>query len=95
MNHEYIKKDQRSIETLGIFTAIIAFIVSTVGNFKFVENVVEAIAFMTTLASSLCIFLGVLLIIIDRNRIKSHLSKWFLLFNVCLNIIGWSYLILK
>lgn len=63
---EVNKKEVRTLEVLGIFTAIVTFVASSIPTFKFVNSGVEAFLFMFALACSLGIFV-LLLLTINRG----------------------------
>lgn len=63
---EVKNKEIRTLEVLGIFTAIVTFVASSIPTFKFVGSGAEAFLFMFALASSLGIFV-LLLLTINRG----------------------------
>lgn len=68
INNEIQKKEIRNIEILGIFSALISFVISSVPNFKYVDNSFEAFLFMFSLSSSLVLFF---ILITSLNEITS------------------------
>lgn len=70
LRSEIDKRDFKSIEIISIFTAIITFVLSSIPAFKFVDSVWEALLFMLSLASSLGIF--ILLILFSTRGFKNN-----------------------
>lgn len=70
LNKELEKRDFKSIEIISIFTAIITFVLSSIPGFKFVEDIHQALLFMLALASSLGIF--VILILFSTRGFKNN-----------------------
>jgi ABC-type multidrug transport system fused ATPase/permease subunit len=71
LNEELDKKDFKSIEIISIFTAIITFVLSSIPSYKFVDSVFESVLFMLSLASSLSLFI-ILILFTTRNLF----NKW-------------------
>ncbi|MGP8214981.1 MAG: hypothetical protein ACLQQ4_05410 [Bacteroidia bacterium] len=59
-------RETRMMESLGVFAAIVTFIATSVSSIRFIENGKQALAFMLALASSLGIFV-MLILMISRN----------------------------
>ena len=56
------KRDAKTIELMGLFTAIIAFIMASIPTFKYMENIFDVGIFFVVFATSLISFLLFLLI---------------------------------
>lgn len=70
---EVLKRDIRSMEILGIFTAIVTFVAGSLPTFQFVKNVYQAALFMLSLSSSLAAFVLIILIIgRGVEKLKKH-----------------------
>lgn len=82
--------DFRSIEILGIFTALITFIFGTISTYSFIETPYQAILFTGMFALSLLIFISFLLVFIKVKRLK---KRWYLLLIPILLLgINWYFL---
>lgn len=57
MKRDLQMSDFKSIEIIGIFTAIITFVMATIPSFQFIETFKQAIYFTFTIASSLFLFI--------------------------------------
>lgn len=70
------KRELKSIEMIGIFTAVISFIIGTVGGFKYIDSFFSSIVFLIIYSVSLISFLIVLTIFtrgkktLEENRIN-------------------------
>lgn len=68
LNDKIQKSEVRTIELIGLFTAVVAFIMGGVQGFNFVNSLWSALAFLSVLAFSLISFLLVLLLITRHNE---------------------------
>lgn len=80
------RKDFKSIEIIGIFTAMVTFVLSTIPMFSFIENVSQALLFMLTLSSALGIF--IVLILISTRGFDFKKNKSGFLFLLILLVIA-------
>lgn len=75
---EEIKRiEKKSIETITIFTAIISFIVGSIGAFQFIESFSQAVLFIVLFSVSISIF--VLLFFATTKGLKTMQRHWYLL----------------
>lgn len=81
-DNEKTKKDLEKgnvkiIELMGLFSATIAFIMSSVSGFKFIEGIFSAVLFLLIFSTALISFLLILLLITrhNENLIRSHKCK--------------------
>ncbi len=70
LNNAFDKRDFKSIEIISIFTAMITFILSSIPAYKFIDSVWSSLLFMLSLASSLGIF--VMLILFSTRGFKDN-----------------------
>ena len=70
------KRDAKTIELMGLFTAIIAFIMASIPTFKYMENIFDVGIFFVVFATSLISFLLVLLFIIGRIKVNEEQKWW-------------------
>ncbi|WP_417363663.1 hypothetical protein [Galbibacter sp.] len=86
------RRETQSIEILGIFTALIAFVFGSISTFQFLESAKEVLMFNVALALSLISFVCVLIIFIRGKDTLINNWKWlaglFVLF-----ILFWGTLI--
>ncbi len=88
---EIDKRDFKSIEIISIFTAIITFVLSSIPAFKFVDSVWEALLFMLSLASSLGIF--ILLILFSTRGFKNNwVGIVYVVILALISIVGYNSL---
>jgi hypothetical protein len=73
---EIKKIENKSIEQITIFTAIISFIVGSIGAFQFIESFSQAVLFIVIFSVSISIF--VLLIFTTTKGLKALVEKWYL-----------------
>ena len=66
------KRDTKTIELMGLFTAIIAFVMGSIPTFQYLENIFDVGIFFIIFASSLISFLLVLLFV--TGRIKDNIK---------------------
>ena len=64
------KRDTKTIELMGLFSAIIAFIMGSIPTFKYMKDIYDAGIFFVVFATSLISFLLVLLLITRKTRIN-------------------------
>ncbi len=64
------KRDTKTIELMGLFSAIIAFIMASIPTFKYMKDIYDVGIFFIVFATSLISFLLVLLLIIRKTRIN-------------------------
>lgn len=64
------KRDAKTIELMGLFTAIIAFVMGSIPTFQYLKNIYDVGIFFIVFATSLISFLLVLLLIIRKTRIN-------------------------
>ncbi|CAA0248218.1 conserved membrane hypothetical protein [Tenacibaculum maritimum] len=87
---EDLKNNQvKSIETITLFTAVIAFIITSIPSFSFVKDIFQAILFIGIIGSSLLIMLGVMFLF-TRGFKKN--SSWIL---ITLSIVLFIFTILS
>lgn len=70
------KRDAKTIELMGLFTAIIAFIMASIPTFKYMENIFDVGIFFVVFATSLISFLLVLLFITGRIKVNEEQKWW-------------------
>ncbi len=78
------KRDVKSMEVIGVFTALVTFVVSSIKGFEFINTPKQALLFMLTLSSSLVLFIA-LIFLISR---KSFTGKRIIAF-ATLSMIVW------
>ena len=64
------KRDTKTIELMGLFSAIIAFIMASIPTFKYMKDIYDVGIFFIVFATSLISFLLALLLIIRKTRIN-------------------------
>ena len=64
------KRDTKTIELMGLFSAIIAFVMGSIPTFQYMKNIYDVGIFFVAFASSLISFLLVLLLITRKTRIN-------------------------
>ena len=64
------KRDAKTIELMGLFTAIIAFVMGSIPTFQYLKNIYDVGIFFIVFATSLISFLLVLLLIIRKTKIN-------------------------
>ncbi|TCV05657.1 hypothetical protein EDC17_107111 [Sphingobacterium alimentarium] len=84
LNKEFDRKESRNMEIIGLFTAIITFILSSIPAFKFVDNIYQAILFTLSIASSLGLFV-LIIFSFTRGARKVFIEErnWILFLVVC------------
>jgi hypothetical protein len=70
------KHDTKTIELMGLFTAIIAFVMGSIPTFQYLKNIFDVGIFFVVFATSLISFLLVLLFIIGRIKINNEQHQW-------------------
>ena len=64
------KHDTKTIELMGLFSAIIAFVMGSIPTFQYMKNIYDVGIFFVAFATSLISFLLVLLLITRKTRIN-------------------------
>ena len=64
------KRDTKTIELMGLFSAIIAFVMGSIPTFQYMKNIYDVGIFFVAFATSLISFLLVLLLITRKTRIN-------------------------
>ncbi len=74
INEDLKKNKVQVIELMGIFLAVIAFVMSSISGFQFVTSILSAVLFLVIFSTSLISFLLVLLLITryNENILKKH-----------------------
>ena len=85
LKNDLKNNDFRSLEIIGIFTAIVTFVISLIPAFKFIENVKQAILFYGVLAASLSTMVVILLLI--KRGSKALSQNWISILSLILVII--------
>lgn len=77
INEEIKKRDVKTIELMGLFSTIIAFVMGSIPGFQFVESIWSAILFLLVFSTGLISFLLVLILITRYNGgvFKEHKGK--------------------
>lgn len=88
---EIKNREIKSIEILGIFTALIAFIFGSISTFKFIHSPFQALMFIGALSVSLILFVFVLLVFNRGLKVFKNLW-WFALGLFILCLLYWSTL---
>lgn len=92
LSEEIQNKETRTMEILGIFTALISFVAASLPTFKFINSPLQASLFILALGSSFAGFVILLLVVfrgIDKlNEFKRPIG-WFIAFT----LIFWSLLV--
>lgn len=66
------KRDAKTIELMGLFTAIIAFVMGSIPTFQYLKNIYDVGIFFIVFATSLISFLLLLLLITRKTRINKR-----------------------
>ena len=89
------KRDTKTIELMGLFTAIIAFVIGSIPTFQYLKNIFDVGIFFVVFATSLISFLLVLLFITGRIKVNKEQKWWespivyFLFFYIAMIIIAY------
>ena len=70
------KRDAKTIELIGLFTAIIAFVIGSIPTFQYLKNIFDVGIFFVVFATSLISFLLVLLFITGRIKVNKEQEWW-------------------
>jgi len=70
------KRDTKTIELMGLFTAIIAFVIGSIPTFQYMKNIYDVGIFFVVFATSLISFLLVLLFITGRIKVNKEQKWW-------------------
>lgn len=90
---EIKNREVKSMEILGIFTALVTFVAASLPTFKFINSPYQAFLFMLALSSSLGVFvLLILLVSRDTKKIQEH--KGIIISLVLTSLILWALLII-
>ena len=81
------KHDTKTIELMGLFSAIIAFIMASIPTFKYMENIFDVGIFLIVFATALISFLLVLLFITRYNKKVKNFTTSFYAFYVIIIIL--------
>jgi len=84
----------KSLEVIGIFTALVTFVAASIPSFKFIENVYQALLFIFSLSSSLGLFVFMLLLITRGISTWQKKHYAFLIVLILLAFASW-FLILS
>ena len=85
------KRDTKTIELMGLFSAIIAFVMGSIPTFQYMKNIYDVGIFFVAFASSLISFLLVLLLITRRTRINRRFFILIVIFYIAM-IVFTTYL---
>lgn len=88
LNNEFKKENKRLIEIVGAFTAIISFIVGSIGAFEFIKTFYQAVLFLTIFGFAISSF--VLIIFAATRGISMFKKNWYVFvpYSILLLIIG-------
>ena len=81
------KHDTKTIELMGLFSAIIAFIMASIPTFKYMENIFDVGIFLIVFATALISFLLVLLFITRYNKKVKNFTTSFYAFYVIIILL--------
>jgi hypothetical protein len=87
---EYNKRESRSMEIIGIFTAIVTFVAGTIQSFKFITTPMQAFLFMLAFGSALSFFLFLLIFFNRQENFKK--IKNYLLGFIIIILLFWAFL---
>lgn len=92
LNDKIKKTEVRSVELIGLFTAVIAFIMGGIQGFAFVKSISTALAFLAVFATSLISFLLALLLITRYNEgiLKKFICQIIIVYTALIGIIYMS-----
>ena len=86
------KRDVRSMETLGLFTALITFLSASASTFRLIETAFQAVLFTLALSSSLVTFIFLLLSVTrEKGYFKRNIV--FIAPIALMTILTWNYII--
>ncbi|WP_353098031.1 hypothetical protein [Empedobacter brevis] len=88
LNNEFKKENKRLIEIVGAFTAIISFIVGSIGAFEFIKTFYQAVLFLSIFGFAISSF--VIIIFAATRGVEMFKKNWyvFIPYGVLLVIIG-------
>lgn len=78
LKEDYKIDNKKLIETVTLFTAVISFIVGSIGGFKFVTDIYSAISFTITFGLSLMTFVLIIMRLLKKERITNGWDFGFL-----------------
>lgn len=85
---EIKKRELKSIEMVGVFTAVISFIIGTVGGFKYIDSFFSALVFILVYSISLISFLIVLTVFTrGKKTLEDNKINFFLFYFTMLSIL--------
>ena len=94
LKKELADKEMKSMETIAIFTTIVTFVLSSVANFKFINNAYQASLFVVCLAVSLGFFVFLMLLIRQGDIYeKLRTYVWKILMLIGVGTLLWTVLI--
>lgn len=93
LEKELSKTSNRTIEIVGLFTAIVTFIVGSLPSFKFIDSAYEAILFTVAIGSTLSFFILNTLIVSRGYRRTVGENSRFVIAHLVLVIIAWIIII--
>lgn len=85
LKEELKNNDFRSLEIIGIFTAIVTFVIASIPGFQFIDSFDKAIYFYAVLGASLSTMVLVLLLMKRGSRVLA--KNWIALFSLIIVII--------
>jgi hypothetical protein len=93
LKNDIQNREVRSMEIIGIFTAIVTFVAASIPTFRYIESAYHAFLFMYALAGSLGIFVFLILALHRGGvgKLKEH--KWPLMVIAVLALTAWGLLI--
>lgn len=85
---EIKKRELKSIEMIGVFTAVISFIIGTVGGFKYIDSFFSALVFILVYSTSLISFLIVLTVFTrGKKTLEDNKINFFLFYLTMISIL--------
>lgn len=92
VENELKKREIRSIEIIGIFSALIAFLVGSISGFSFIKSAYQAFIFTLSLSSTLILFILVLLLSTSAEKNRSYYTRSLIVFAIS-SFVFWLLLI--
>lgn len=88
LNNEFKKENKRLIEIVGAFTAVISFIVGSIGAFEFIKTFYQAVLFLSIFGFAISTF--VILIFAATSGVLMFKKNWYVFvpYSILLIIIG-------
>lgn len=78
LKEDYKKENKKTIEIVTLFTAIVSFIVGSIGGFKFITDIYSAISFVAIFGLCLLSFVLTIMKLIRKDGIVNYLDFIFL-----------------